>query len=34
MNVVREEVEKLIEKELEEAIKLHGLNHSYHDQEK
>lgn len=31
MNVVREGVEKLVEKELEEAIKLHGLNHSYHE---
>ena len=31
MNVVREDVEKLIEKELEEAIKLHGLNHSLHE---
>ena len=29
MNVVREDVEKLVEKELEEAIKLHGLNHSF-----
>ncbi len=31
MNVVREDVEKLVEKELEEAINLHGLNHSYHE---
>jgi hypothetical protein len=31
MNVVREDVEKLVEKELEEAIKLHGLNHSLHE---
>lgn len=31
MNVVREDVEKLVENELEEAIKLHGLNHSYHE---
>ena len=31
MNVVREDVEKLVEKELEEAIKMHGLNHSYHE---
>jgi len=31
MNVVREGVEKLVEKELEEAIKLHGLNNSLHE---
>lgn len=31
MNVVRDDVEKLVHKELQEAIEIHGLHNSHHE---